>query len=175
MRLSERLDRLSDRVVRLFSVAASVRTAATRYRASIHGRDVLSRRSSRRCPPANRTDEQRHSHLPDSHTCRRNASKLCRPDRKRWPTKGRIPQSLLEQCLSAHQARCLAPTRTLRLRGRKWRWPTATLSRNLSLQTPFCFMLCLQRSNLVGFRNLPTNARLAWPLGLAFGTKSRVC
>jgi hypothetical protein len=71
-----------------------LRIAATARPANSRGRGALAGRSSRHCPTASRTDERQRWRLTDSHIAPPNASTSCRPDRRRSPTRGRIPQSL---------------------------------------------------------------------------------
>jgi hypothetical protein len=114
----------------------ALRTAAIDRLANTHDQGALSRRSWRRCPPASRTDEPPRSHLADSHTGPPNASRSCRPDRRQWPTKGRIPQSLPEQCLSASLGPLLERRLASQLQAPKEQWRTVRQSRNISSETP---------------------------------------
>ena len=107
--------------------------AATDHPANSRGRGALSRRRSRHCPPASRTDEPQRWRLTDSHTAPPNASKSCRPDRRRWPTKGHSPQSLPERCLSASPGPFLEQARALRPRARKAPWRKVRQSKSISI------------------------------------------
>ena len=113
-----------------------IRTASTDHPANIRGQDALSRRSWRRCPPASRMDEPPRSHWADTHIGPPNASRWCRPDRRRWPTMGRSPQPTPAHCLWATPAPSLGRPQGLSLRGRIAHWPKGRQSRNISSETP---------------------------------------
>ena len=116
--------------------ALPLRTVATGRPANIRGPGALARRSLRRCPPASHTDEPQRWRQTDSHIGRPNASRWCRPDRRRSPTTGRSPQSLPALCLSASPAPFLERRLASQLRVQKEPWRTVRQSRNISSETP---------------------------------------